>query len=81
MIASDIVNVKRLIDAIKDNENTVFRLLKNGNYSHLTYKQMLSEILFPHEYVTIEEMVYLIHERVHDVIREHVYYSKSAKNV
>ncbi len=71
------IDVKKLIDSISDEENTVFRLRKNGNYSALTYKQMLSEILFPREYVTVEEMVYLIHTRVHDVISDHVYYSKS----
>ena len=71
------IDVKKLIDSISDEENTMFRLRKNGNYSALTYKQMLSEILAGRKQVTMSEMVYLIHTRVHDVISDHVYYSKA----
>lgn len=77
MIASDdSVNVNELLDAISDDEDVMFNLYKNWDYSHITYKQMMSEILFPRKYVTIREIISLIHERVDNVIDNHVYYSK-----
>jgi hypothetical protein len=76
--ANNAVNVKELLDAIPDDENTMFKLYKDGNYSALTYKQMLSEILKGKTQVTMSEMVRLIHSRVHDVISDHVYYSKAS---
>jgi hypothetical protein len=74
----DKVNVKELVDSIDDDENTTYKFYKDGKYSAVTYKQMVSEILKGRTHVTISEMVRLIHERVDDVISDHVYYSKAA---
>lgn len=76
--ADDKVNVKELVDSISDEENTIFKLYKDGEYASLTYKEMLSEVLKGRTQVTVSEMVRLIHERVDDVISDHVYYSKAA---
>jgi hypothetical protein len=80
MIAADdfSVNVKELLESISNEQDTIFKLYKNGQYTSITYKQMMSEILADRTQVTVSEMLQLIHERVDGVIDDHVYYSKAA---
>ena len=47
-----IINVKAFLDRIDDDENTIFKLSNNGNYYHITYKQLMQGVLKDRKEVT-----------------------------
>jgi hypothetical protein len=54
-----IINVKAFLESIDDDENTIFKLSNNGNYYHITYKQLMQGILKDRKEVPISELVSL----------------------
>jgi hypothetical protein len=75
-----IINVRAFLESIDDDENTVFKLSNNGNYYHITYKQLMRSILKDRTDVTLPELVSLtssVKERMDGFLEGHKYYSKS----
>ena len=75
-----IINVKAFLDRIDDDENTIFKLSNNGNYYHITYKQLMQGVLKDRKEVTISELVSLtssIKHRIDSLLEGYKYYSKS----
>ena len=54
-----IINVEAFLESKDDDENTIFKLSNNGNYYHITNKQLMQDVLRDRKEVTISELVSL----------------------
>ena len=79
-----IINVREFLESIDDSENTIFKLNNNGDYSHITYKQLMQSVLKDKTDVTLPELISLtssLKYRIDGILEGHKYYSKSQANL
>jgi hypothetical protein len=77
-----IINIKVFLESIDDSENTIFKLSNNGNYYHVTYKQLMQSVLKDRTDVTLLELVSLtssVKDRIDGILEGHRYYSRNKK--
>jgi hypothetical protein len=80
IINNGILNVKSFLDSIDESENTIFKLHENGNYYHITYKQLMQSVLKDRTEVTLSELVSLTSskDKIDSILEGHKYYSKTS---
>jgi len=84
IINNGVLNVKAFLDSIDESENTIFKLHGNGNYYHITYKQLMQSVLKDKTDVTLPELISLtssLKYRIDGILEGHKYYSKSQANL
>jgi hypothetical protein len=59
ILSNGILNVKAFLESIDESENGVFKISDNGNYYHITYKQLMQSVLKDRTEVTLSELVSL----------------------
>jgi hypothetical protein len=81
IINNGVLNVKAFLDSIDESENTIFKLHDNGNYYHITYKQLMQSILKGRTDVTLPELISLtssLKYRIDGILEGYKYYSKTS---
>jgi hypothetical protein len=79
ILSNGVLNVKAFLESIDESEDTVFKISGNGNYYHITYKQLMHGVLKDRTEVTLSELVSLTSskDKIDSILEGHRYYSKT----